>query len=165
MKKIISVLAIFALVFAFAACGKKAETPVATTAANAGADSQADAQTNEPTEGSTDLIEPKGAIIGSYDPGEIAFYVNVINKAGEERIFTVYSEQTNLADALKSKGLIDGVKGANGFEVKTVNGETQNYETQGYAWITYVDGKKTETSVDSIELKNGATYTFKVETF
>lgn len=165
MKKLISVLAIFALVFAFAACSKKAETPITTAAVNGEANADANAATEAPSEGSTDLIEAKGAIIGSYDPGEIAFYVNVINKAGEDKIFTVYSEQTSLGSALLAKGLIDGDKDANGFALKTVNGETYNYETDGYAWITYVDGKKADTSIDSIELKNGATYTFKVETF
>lgn len=164
MKKLISVLAILTLVFALAACGNKNDVP-ATTASSVADGAGSDAATDAPTEGSTDLIEPKGAIIGSYDPGEIAFYVNVINKAGEDKIFTVYAEQTSLGSALLAKGLIDGDKDANGFVLKTVNGETYNYETDGYAWITYVDGKKTDTSIDSIELKNGATYTFKVETY
>ena len=43
-------------------------------------------------------------------------------------------------------------------------GETHSYETDGYVWIIYINGATTETEVDSIELKNGATCTFKVET-
>lgn len=159
MKKIISVLMILTLIFAFAACGKNNGGETKTTA-------PANATNSATTDGDiVETIEAKGTVIGSYDPGEIGIYVTIINKAQEEKLFTVYTDKTTLGPALKDKGLIDGEMGEYGLTVKTVNGETHNYETEGYAWMVYVGDKQAETGVDSITLENGASYTFKVETF
>ena len=166
MKKLLSVLMIFAMVFAFAACGGKEETE--TTAADNAATEAAtnkDGEAVTPDDGLVETVEPKGTVIGSYDPGEIAFYWTVINKAGEEKLFTVYTSEANLGAALLKTGMIDGDMGDYGLTVKTVNGETHNYETEGYAWMIYVGDEQAQTGVDEIILKDGASYTFKVETF
>lgn len=164
MKKIISVLMVLTFVFAFAACGDKAEetTTAATTSAAANADGGAEDVITEPL---VETIEPKGTVIGSYDPGEIAFYWNVTNKEGKETLFTVYTDQATLINALLSKSLITVKETKNGTALDSVNGEAHDYETSGYAWIIYIDGKKYDADINSIDLKNGATYEFKVETF
>lgn len=165
MKKLLSVLMIFATVLSFAACGGKAETET-TAAENAvQATTNKDGEAVTENEDLVETVEAKGTVIGSYDPGEIGIYVDVTNKAGETYNFTVYTDQTKLGPALISKSFIDGEESAEGYVLKTVNGETHNYETEGYAWKVYVEGEPAETTVDAIELKNGATYAFKVETF
>lgn len=157
---------IFAMIFAFAACADKTETE-ATDAENAATEAatNSDGEAVTPDDGLVETVEPKGTVIGSYDPGEIAFYWTVINKAGEEKLFTVYTSEANLGPALFKTGMIDGDMGDYGLTVKTVNGETHNYETEGYAWMIYVGDEQAQTGVDEIVLENGATYTFKVETF
>ncbi len=164
MKKIISLLMIFAMVFAFAACGSKDEAET-TAAKNADAQTTVNGEDAVSNEALVETIEPKGTVIGSYDPGETGFYVKIINKAGETFDYTIYTDQTKLGPALLSKSFIDGEETDNGFVLKTVNGETHNYETEGYAWRVYVGEELTDKTVDTINLENGATYTFKVETY
>ena len=161
MKKIIAVLSVFAVFLALTACGGK-DNGEATKAPEKATQA---VQTTLSEEELVETVEPKGTVIGSYDPGEIAFYWTVINKAGEEKLFTVYTSEANLGPALFKTGMIDGDMGDYGLTVKTVNGETHNYETEGYAWVIYVGDEQAQTGVDEIVLKNGATYTFKVETF
>ncbi len=156
---------IFATIFAFAACGGKdeAETTAAQNATQAATNK--DGETVTPEDELVETIEPKGTVIGSYDPGETGFYVQIVNKAGETFDYTIYTEQTKLGPALLSKSFIDGEETDNGFVLKTVNGETHNYETEGYAWRVYVGEELSDKTVDAIELESGATYTFKVETY
>ena len=161
MKKIIAVLSVFAVFLALTACGGK-DNGEATKAPEKATQA---VQTTLSEEELVETVEPKGTVIGSYDPGELAIYVNVINKAGEESIFTVYTDKKNLCDALTGKGMLEAEKTADGMTVKTVNNETHDYETSGYAWVIYVDGEKAENDADKIEIKNGSSYTFKVETF
>ena len=42
--------------------------------------------------------------------------------------------------------------------------EKINYDVDGTFWGVYVNGESAVTGVDSIEVTEGATYTFKVET-
>lgn len=164
MKKIISLLMVFAFIFAFAACDDKAEetTTAATTAAATNADSGNEEVITEPL---VETIEPKGTVIGSYDPGEIAFYLNVVNKEGKTNVFTVYTDKATLIDAMLSKSMITVKETSKGTVLASVDSEEHDYETSGYAWVIYVDGKKYESDINKIALQNGATYEFKVETF
>ena len=50
-----------------------------------------------------------------------------------------------------------------GLYVKTVNGVTVDYDTDGKYWAFYVDGEYAATGVDSTDITAGATYTFKAE--
>lgn len=155
---------IFATIFAFAACGGKDEAET-TAAQNADSQTTASGEDAVSNEALVETIEPKGTVIGSYDPGETGFYVKIINKAGEAFDYTIYTDQTKLGPALLSKSFIDGEETDNGFVLKTVNGETHNYETEGYAWRVYVGEELSDKTVDAIDLESGATYTFKVETY
>ena len=47
--------------------------------------------------------------------------------------------------------------------VKTVNGITADYDTDGTYWAFYVNGEYAMTGVDSTPVEDGAVYTFKVE--
>ena len=65
--------------------------------------------------------------------------------------------------ALLSLGLIAGEDSDYGLYVKTVNGVTVDYDTDGKYWAFYVDGEYAATGVDSTDITAGATYTFKAE--
>ena len=60
-------------------------------------------------------------------------------------------------------GLIAGEDSDYGLYVKTVNGVTVDYDTDGKYWAFYVDGEYAATGVDSTDITAGATYTFKAE--
>ncbi len=47
--------------------------------------------------------------------------------------------------------------------VKTVNGITADYDTDGTYWAFYVNGEYAMTGVDSTPVEDGAVYAFKVE--
>ena len=59
--------------------------------------------------------------------------------------------------------LIAGEDSEYGLYVKTVNGVTVDYDTDGKYWAFYVDGEYAATGVDSTDITAGATYTFKAE--
>ena len=47
--------------------------------------------------------------------------------------------------------------------MKTVNGITADYETDGTYWAFYIDGEYAMTGVDATEINEEAVYTFVVE--
>ena len=47
--------------------------------------------------------------------------------------------------------------------VKTVNGVTVDYDTDGKYWAFYIDDEYAMTGVDSTPITDGSSYTFKVE--
>ena len=69
-----------------------------------------------------------------------------------------------MGEALLEEKLIDGEQGNYGLYIKTVNGILADYDVDGTYWGVYVNGESAVTGVDSIEVTEGATYTFKVET-
>ena len=77
--------------------------------------------------------------------------------------FQIHTDKTTVGDALVELGLIEGEESEYGLYVKTVNGVTVDYDTDGKYWAFYVDGAYAQTGADSTEVTAGATYTFKVE--
>ena len=65
--------------------------------------------------------------------------------------------------ALLSLGLIAGEDSEYGLYVKTVNGETADYDVDGTYWAFYVNGEYAMTGVDATTLEAGAIYAFRVE--
>ena len=54
-----------------------------------------------------------------------------------------------MGDALTELGLIEGEDSEYGLYVKTVNGITADYDTDGHYWAFYVDGEYAQTGVDA----------------
>ena len=94
--------------------------------------------------------------------GETVFYFNVVDKDGNLSKFEIHTDKTIVGDALLELGLIDGEEGPYGLYVKSVNGITADYETDGVYWSFYEGDQMSMTSVDLTEIKAGATYAFKV---
>ena len=94
--------------------------------------------------------------------GANLFYFNVVDKDGNETKFEIHTDKTIVGDALLELGLIAGEEGPYGLYVKTVNGITADYETDGTYWAFYEGDSYGMTGVDLTEIKAGATYAFKV---
>ena len=85
------------------------------------------------------------------------------NGDGNETAYEIHTDKATVGEALLELGLIDGEDGDYGLYVKTVNGVTVDYDTDGKYWAFYVDGEYAQTGVDSTEVTPGANYAFKVE--
>ena len=137
MKKILTMLMIMTMAVSVIACGKKEETAAGETA-----------------------VYEDGAVIGE---GETSFALTVVNMAGEEATFEVKTDKETVGEALLDNGVIAGEDGQYGLYVKTVNGETVDYDKDGKYWAFYINGEYGMTGVDTTEIVEGDSYAFKAE--
>lgn len=121
------------------------------------------ATTNEATPPATDGETSAESGVTVKGEGATVFTFTVTNAEGQDTIFEIHTDKTVVGEALQELGLIDGEEGAYGLYVKTVNGLTVNYDTDGAYWAFYVNGEYAMTGVDKTNIEPGATYTFKVE--
>ncbi len=118
-------------------------------------------QTNEPqTTVATTLEEPETKVLGE---GENEFIFTVTDKDGKENKYEIHTDKTVVGDALLELDLIEGEDGDYGLYVKTVDGITVDYDTDGKYWAFYVNGEYASGGVDSTDITEGYTYSFKVE--
>ena len=136
MKKILTMLLIMTMAVSVIACGKKEEVSTETT------------------------VYEDGAVIGE---GSKSFEFTVVNMAGEEATFEVKTDEDTVGAALLENNVIAGEDGDYGLYVKTVNGETVDYDKDGKYWAFYIDGKYAVSGIDKTEIKNGSTYMLKAE--
>jgi len=95
--------------------------------------------------------------------GAVEFLFMVVDKDGNETAFEIHTDKEIVGDALLEEGLIAGEEGQYGLYVKTVNGITADYDTDGTYWAFYIDGEYAMSGVDTTTIEEGVTYTFKVE--
>lgn len=95
--------------------------------------------------------------------GETKFLFTVVDSEGVETCFEIHTDKPMVGEALLELGLIEGEEGAYGLYVKTVNGETADYDADGKYWAFYVNDEYAQAGVDMTEIKEGETYSFKVE--
>lgn len=125
----------------------------------------ADAEQPSQSEGVNDAEEPgdsaaDATVLGE---GEVEFTLSVIDGEGNETLFEIHTDAATVGEALLALELIAGEEGAYGLYVKTVNGITADYDTDGTYWAFYIDGEYAMTGVDATEITAGSTYTLKVE--
>ena len=77
--------------------------------------------------------------------------------------YLIKTDEPQVGTALQNLNLIDGEQGDYGLYVKTVNGVTLDYNTDGMYWAFYVNGEYAMTGVDKTDVQSGATYEFKAE--
>lgn len=104
------------------------------------------------------LVEP--TVLGE---GNTKFNFTVTDINGKETAFQINTDKTTVGEALVELKLIDGDMGDYGLYVKTVNGNTLDYEKDKKYWAFYVNGQYASTGVDTTEIEAGATYSFKAE--
>ena len=158
-KKIKSMLLCMMLAMAFtvAGCGSKAEGT---------ADAQKNTETaivNTETTVETESVEAAEAQEIVLGDGSVKITVIVVDVDGNETNFVVNTDKETVGDALLEQNLIEGEDGDYGLYVKTVNGITADYDTDGTYWAFYVNGEYASTGVDSTPVNEGDTYEFKVE--
>ncbi len=95
--------------------------------------------------------------------GQTVFSFKVIDADGKETAYEIHTDQKTVGAALLDLGLIAGNEGAYGLYVKTVNGITVDYDTDGKYWAFYINGEYAATGVDSTDITAGTEYSFKVE--
>ena len=120
-------------------------------------------QNNNNQETPTEAVvseESKNNVLGE---GQTKFLFTVVDKDGNETIFEIHTDKTIVGDVLMEHDLIAGEDGDFGLYVKTVNGITADYDVDGTYWAFYINGEYAMSGVDSTEITDGATYTFKVE--
>lgn len=119
---------------------------------------------NKNQDGSDSSEKTSSAITSSnIDETEVSFTFEVVDANGEKTSREITTTKTTVGDALLELNLIEGEKGAYGLYVKTVNGVTVEYEKDGKYWAFYVNGAYATSGVDTTDIVDGATYTFKVE--
>ncbi len=91
------------------------------------------------------------------------FPFTVVDAEGNETAFEIETDKEIVGEALLEQGLIAGEDGQYGLYVKTVNGITADYDTDGTYWAFYINGQYATSGVDTTVITEGETYSFKVE--
>ena len=137
---------------------KKEDGSVTTTAATTVATTADDGETTAATTTSATTADTN--LRGE---GATEFIFKVVTKSGEEKTFTVRTDKTIVGEALQGVGLIEGEDSQYGLYVKTVDGETLDWDTDGKYWAFYVDGVYASKGVDSTEIEAGKVYSFHAD--
>lgn len=122
---------------------------------------------NEPPSGAIEEVNVqtagKQAEITQLGEGGVKFTFTVVDKDGGEAWFEIHTDKETVGEALLELELIDGDESVYGLFVKTVNGIDVDYDKDGAYWAFYVDDEYAQTGVDVTEVREGASYAFKVE--
>ena len=145
LNKLLALLLALVMVLALAACGNKEQD-------NGGAGDDANVV--------TDGVVADGATVGE---GKTAFTVEVVQLDGTSIKFTVNTDKATVGEALLDLGIVAGDTTEYGLYVKTVNGVTLDYDTDGAYWAFYINGEYAMTGVDATNIEAGATYALKAE--
>ncbi len=92
-----------------------------------------------------------------------SFTFEVVDKDGNTETFSITTDKATVGEALLEEGLIAGEEGQYGLYVTEVNGIVADYNVDQTYWAFYVDGAYASSGVDTTDVADGATYSFKVE--
>lgn len=95
--------------------------------------------------------------------GQTTFNFTVVDKDGNETEFEIHTDKETVGEALLEVNMIAGEESEYGLYVKTVNGITADYDTDGVYWAFYVNGEYATSGVDTTPVTEGDSYSFKVE--
>ncbi len=133
-----------------------AETPTVSDTAETGEETPDEAET--PDESKEPVVD--GAVVGE---GETTFPLTITDKEGTSIKIEVKTDKTTVGDALIELDLMDGEDSDFGMYVKSVNGITADYNTDGVYWAFYIDGEYATTGIDVTEITEGTAYELRVE--
>ena len=111
-------------------------------------------------EGQTTLEVAEVTVLGE---GEKQFAFTVVDSEGKETVFEIHTDKENVGEALMELGLLEGEDGPYGLYVKTVNGIKADYDKDKVYWAFYVNGEYAISGVDTTQITEGDTYSFKIE--
>ena len=90
-----------------------------------------------------------------------SFIFEVVYPDGSTESFDIESTKSTVGGALMAEGLVQGEDGTYGLYVKTVNGETLDYDTDKMYWAFYENDAYAQAGVDTTEIKADTSYAFK----
>lgn len=99
----------------------------------------------------------------TYGQGGSEFALTVTHGDGRELTVTIQTDKKTVGEALQALGIVSGEAGEYGLYIKTVNGETLDYDTDGMYWSFYIGGEYALTGVDKTDIVPGTTYALKAE--
>ena len=106
--------------------------------------------------------KPTGDVSDPYLLGDGAVSFTFVCEGSEKTTaYIIKTDKTTLADALLEHGLIAGDDGPYGLYVKTVCGETLDYDTDGKYWALWDGDNYASVGAGELEIQEGARYTFK----
>lgn len=109
------------------------------------------------------LLTGAFAVWQTYKPearqGSKTITVNIDHLEGEDKTYTIYTDEEYLRGALEQENLIDGTESEYGLYVLTVDGETAD-ETEMQWWGYDVNGTLAEYGVDGQVVTDGDVYDF-----
>lgn len=168
LSKVLCMTLIAAIALFTAGCSDKtakeaqpsAETKTETDlSAEAGAEPEASAEADAETPDS----DVQTIVYGEESEELTQFTLTVTDQEGKETQFFVHTDKETVGEALLDLDLIAGEEGEFGLYVKTVNGITADYDTDGTYWAFYDNGEYAQTGVDSTVIREGGEYAFKIE--
>ena len=110
-----------------------------------------------------DSVTEESAEAVEIGEGNTKFTFTVTHNDGSQKTFIVSTDKTKVGEALVDNGIIAGDEGPYGLYVKTVDGETLDYDKDGKYWAFYVDGAYGATGVDLTDITAGVSYEFRAE--
>ena len=125
-----------------------------------GKDTSSGAETEVNLQADSNVSEEGVSALGT---GSTKFNLTVADQEGNETQFEIHTDKGTVGEALLELGLIDGEESEYGLYVKTVNGITVDYDTDGAYWAFYINSEYASSGVDSTEITEGDSYSFKVE--
>ncbi len=117
----------------------------------------------EPTDGTRGTLPTESAAPETPEAlGTFTLTVTFADGSEQAGDYSFYEEGT-LGDFLTKNGVVQGEDGQYGLYIKTVLGETHDYNDDGMYWALYIDGEYAVTGVSDTELTDGAKYALKAE--
>ncbi len=149
---LVSLMLIAVMAFTFASCteNKGEELPETSTPT---AESSVD--TPETTENSAEVT-----VLGE---GKNQFDFKVTHKNGIVKKFEIKTNFSSVGAALSSLKVIAGDDSEYGLYVKTVDGETLDYDTDGMYWAFYENGNYASAGIDQTTITDGVIYELRAE--
>ena len=119
--------------------------------------------TNEDTTTTKPVETTSGQTLNVLGEGEVKFFFSVTHKDGSVKDFQIRTDKKTVGEALQELSLLQGEDGPYGLYVKSVDGETLDYDTDGMYWAFYDNGAYAAKGVDQTEIVAGIKYEFKAE--
>ena len=95
--------------------------------------------------------------------GSKTFELTVEDKEGVIHSYRIHTDEEMVGFALIEHELIEGEQGQYGMYIKSVLGQTLDYETDGMYWAFYVNGEYALTGVDQTPIQADTAYLLKAE--
>lgn len=162
---ILSMMLIVAMAFSTTACSdNNTEQPNGTEAGVQNVTGDADNSTNDSGQVEGSQTENNAVLDTTVlGEGETTFLFTVTDADRNEKVYEIHTDKTVVGDALLELELIAGDAAEYGLYVKTVDGITVDYDTDGKYWAFYINGEYAMTGVDATPITEGEEYAFKVE--